>query len=117
MDATLLPALHGIVRRVLVQLGEAREVEAGVDERLEVCLRLDRQQADVDQLNRLLADHVGADQLHVVGAVDELQKAGVVADDAAVRIVPVARPPDPVGDALRCAESSVSPTMEPPGVV
>src|SRR4051812_10343456 len=56
LHAALLLALHGVVGRVLVQFGEARKVKAGIDERLEGRVHLHRQETDVDQLNRLLAN-------------------------------------------------------------
>ena len=117
MHATLLPALHGTIGRVLVHLGEARETEAGVDERLDVGVRLDRQEADVDQLDRLLAEPVRADQLHIVGAVDQLQKTGVVTDDAAAGIVAVGRASDDIGDAFALSRVLGLVTMEHSGMV
>src|SRR3954451_19683776 len=80
LHAALLLALHGVVGRVLVQFGEARKVEAGIDERLEGRVHLHRQKTDVDQLDCLFANHVSADESHVVGTVDELQKTDVVTD-------------------------------------
>src|SRR5688572_7901282 len=100
LHAALLLALHGVVGRVFVQFGEARKVEAGVDERLECRVHLHRYKTDVDQLDRLLANHVSADELHVVGTVDELQETGVVTDDAAASIVTVTSPSDHITNAL-----------------
>jgi hypothetical protein len=70
VDSPLLFPLHGIVSRILVQLGKAWEIKASVDERLECRIHLHRHKSYVDQLNRLLPDQVGADQAHVMGSVD-----------------------------------------------
>src|SRR3954451_2919783 len=100
LHAALLLALHGVVSRVLVQFGEAREVEASIDELLEGRVHLHRQETDVDQLDRLLANHVGADEPHVVSTVDEFQKTDVVTDNAAAGIVTVTSPSDHIRNAL-----------------
>src|SRR3954471_10624569 len=100
LHAALLFALHGVVGRVLVQFGEARKVEAGIDERLEGRVHLHRQETDVDQLDRLLANHVSADEPHVVCTGEEFQETGVVTDAAAAGIVTVTSPSDHIGNAL-----------------
>ena len=52
-------------------------------------------------LGGLLAHHMDPEQPHVVTAEDQLQKAGLVADDLAARKVGVARAADDEVDALR----------------
>ena len=57
-------------------------------------------QADVDQLGRLLADDVDAEQLHVAGPEEELEEPVVVADDLAPGVGGVRGPAGDVGDLL-----------------
>ena len=53
LSLPLLLPLHGIVCRILLQLGKAREIKSSVDERLERRIHLHRHKSYVDQLNRL----------------------------------------------------------------
>src|SRR5262249_48609027 len=87
---------HGVVRPVLVQLGERRIVVAGVDEELGAGPAQQRGEPDVHQLRRLLADDVHPEQLHVLAPEDELQEAAAITDDLPAGIGGIRRTPDDV---------------------
>ena len=78
----------------------------------------ERGQADVDQLGRLLADDVDAEQLHVVDAEEQLEEPVVVADDVPARVAGIGGLADDVGRRPSCGRlSSVSPAIEHSGMV
>ena len=114
----ILTLQQRVVSGVLVELAQRRVVEARAIEQVGAGFGEHREQSALDDLGRLLADDVDAEQPHVVSPEQQFQEARVVADDAPARVVRVARPArDEVHALAVCSASSVSPTMLTSGIV
>src|SRR5439155_2715260 len=68
------PASERVVGRVFVQLGERWVVEDHLDQGLYGAAQKDQRLAEVDELRRLLADAMAADQATRVAVEDELHQ-------------------------------------------
>src|SRR4051812_40416771 len=79
----LLAFEQRVIRGDLVEVTEGGEVEAGAVEQLGGGVGQHGDDADVDDLRGLLAHDVDAQELHVVAAEDQLEEAGLIADDLA----------------------------------
>ena len=91
---------QGVQGRELVEVAQRGVVEAGVEEEVRTAAGSERDQADMDDLGRLFADDVDAQELHVVALEDQFQEARLVADDLAARVVGVVGAADDVVDAF-----------------
>ena len=92
--------VRGVVRGHLVALRERRVVEHRLEEVVESAAERQHRLADVDQLGRLRAHAVDAEQRARLAVEDHLEEAAVVAEDLPAGDLRVARDADFVGDLL-----------------
>jgi hypothetical protein len=92
--------LERIQSRRFVEHSESRHIEAGVHKEIRGGVAHHGHQADVHDLRGEIAHDMHAEQLLIVLTKEQLQKAVLVADDPAPRIIPIVRPSHDVSDAL-----------------
>ena len=93
-----LVAAEGVVGRVFIHFGEGGVVVAGVDEDGGGLAEQEGGEADVDEVGGLFAEHMDAEESHVVGVEEEFEEALLVADDEAAAVLSVEGAADDIGD-------------------
>ena len=110
--------VDAVERRRLVALGQGRVVEHRVHEVVDLAAETQHRLTDVDQFAGAFADDVDAEQFAGVGAEDDLQQTGDVADDLPARDLAIdSALPTSYGTPSCVSSSSVLPTIEISGIV